>query len=233
MRRAAGTSLVLACVLLAFAGITAAPLAFRAMASAFQVNWPRVADVGQTYEGIGGLLTVVALVGVAASLIVQLQEAKAGRLQTLRNFHLDLIKLGLEDPALMRTWIGQSEVSPVRMREIAFINMALWFHQMRWELKDMTELELRTTMSVELFTSEASRDYWRQVRMERRTIVTQRGRRRFYEIVEEEYQKAMRAGPAPIPSADRIRRAKVKRIGGTCTAVVAAGLLIGISRGRR
>jgi hypothetical protein len=49
---------------------------------------------------IATIISSIALVGVAAGLIIQGQQLKASRIQVMREMHLELMKIGIDNPAL-------------------------------------------------------------------------------------------------------------------------------------
>jgi hypothetical protein len=59
-------------------------------------NWSILSNVGQAYGGISAILTALALIGVAASLLVQRQQADIARTQAIRAFQLQMLTLCLE-----------------------------------------------------------------------------------------------------------------------------------------
>ncbi len=67
-------------------------------------SWSRRGDIGQTYGAAAALLSVLALAGVAISLVLQARESKANREHASRLIHTDLLKLAMDDPAYLECW---------------------------------------------------------------------------------------------------------------------------------
>jgi hypothetical protein len=197
-----------------------------------QLNWSRLANVGQTYEGIGSLLTIFALIGVVISLFIQLREHRASKLQILRSYHLELIKISLTDPTYGRIWTGLPNASDEELKETAFINMILWLWESRWDLGDMDEASLRAALSMELFPSEASRRFWELFGSSRAlSKTTSKHRKKFLDIIDSEYQKAVAANPPQIPSADTVKAVtRRNRIALASIALGATACLVCIKR---
>src|SRR5690349_7054760 len=61
-------------------------------------DWGTLSNVGQAYGGVSAILTALALIGVAASLLVQRQQADIARTQAIRAFQLQMLTLCLERP---------------------------------------------------------------------------------------------------------------------------------------
>ncbi|MGI5226399.1 DUF6082 family protein [Actinoallomurus sp. CA-142502] len=201
---------IISCLILAC--IAFSPAALSGTTSKMELNWSRLANVGQTYEGIGSLLTIFALTGVVASLLIQVREHRASKLQILRSYHLELIKISLTDPAYRQIWTGLPNASDETLKETAFINMVLWLWESRWDLGDMDEDSLRAALRMELFPSEASRRFWETFRSGRPlTKTASKHREKFLDIIDSEYQKSVSVGPPQIPSADRKRAEMLKK----------------------
>ncbi|WP_345357105.1 DUF6082 family protein [Actinoallomurus liliacearum] len=185
----------------------------------------QLANIGQAYEGAISLLTIFTLLGVVISVVLQVKEVKANRMQNLRSMHLGLMQIALSDPIYGRTWTASgAATSKERLQEVQFINIVFWFLMLQWELGEMTESRLRETFSKEMFPNAASREYWEHAG----EIVTKgaetRKQMRFYAIVEQEYRKAVTQGKASVPSATQIaeaRRRKIRR--NTTVGLVAFG----------
>lgn len=59
-------------------------------------SWARRGDIGQTYGAAAALLSVLALGGVAVSLVLQARESKANREHASRLIHTDLLKMAMD-----------------------------------------------------------------------------------------------------------------------------------------
>jgi hypothetical protein len=77
------------------------PFALALLANEDGVDWNSLSTVGQTYGAVSAVIAVLALGGVAASLVVQNREAKANREQALRVLHTDLLRMAMDNPEYM------------------------------------------------------------------------------------------------------------------------------------
>lgn len=184
--------LVAGAIVAALGAIFVSPLLFRVLTQ-HTTGWTEMANVGEAYGGIAALLSGLALGGVAISLLLQWRQSYAERTLAVRQHHIELIKLGIAEPLLL----GRTS-SPALDRETAMlhINANLWVAHwaMLWDLKYCDEAQLRHLVS-QLFASDAAaRDWWHMygpmwsVRMDRR-------RRRFQEIVTDEWHRAVWNAP--------------------------------------
>jgi len=197
---------------LVLASIAFSPAILSSTSSRMDLNWPRLANVGQTYEGIGSLLAIVALTGVVISLLIQVKEHKANKTQILRSFHLELMKISLSNPVCAKVWSSSPNVSDDKMKENGFINMTLWLWESRWDLGDMDEESLRTSLRIEFFPNEAPRQYWEKFGVYRTSAGTaSKSRAEFFNIVNSEYKRAIASNVPVFPSADTINAAKRRR----------------------
>jgi hypothetical protein len=95
------------------------------------VFWPfvfaRLPNVGQFYGTISALASSLALVGIAISLLHQARAGHTAREQAIRSLQQQLIKMEMDDPALM-TAIGAPWGLPIpaesaRIRDHLYIHM--------------------------------------------------------------------------------------------------------------
>nr|BFE88033.1 hypothetical protein GCM10020093_106340 [Planobispora longispora] len=179
--------------------VAVSPLALGALGAQAD-DWEHLSLIGQTYGAASTLLSVLALVGVAVSLVLQAREAKSDREQTLRMLHVDLMKMAMEDPLYRRAWgpFFDSE-DPDAPREHMYVNLIISQWSMEYELGAITEDHLRSISRL-LFSGPAGRRYWTNVRGLRITSTSTRRERRFHRILEEEFH-ATGGTPPPSPPA--------------------------------
>lgn len=158
----------LGCLLLAAVFLVlVSPLALPALDRAGSRDWQRLSDIGQTYGAVSALLSVVALGGVVASLVLQTQQTKLDRLQAHRSFHLQLLKMAIDDPDLHACWGSIApdwgSLSPVERRQFAYCNQVVSFMEMSFDVGTINEAWLRGAAQ-ELFGSAVSRQWWQRNR---------------------------------------------------------------------
>jgi len=158
--------------------------------------WPfvfgKLSHVDQFYGTISMLVSSLALVGVAISLLHQARAGHTAREQAIRSLQQQLIKMEMDDPILM-TAIGTPWGLPIpaesaRIRDHLYIHMWATFWAGNYVVGELSAAAVRGVARSELFSSNAGRAYWAAVR--ERALNTNEGKYlRFARIVDEEYQK--------------------------------------------
>jgi hypothetical protein len=218
------------------------PLALRAVASPFGLNWSNLSNIGQTYGAVSALITALALVGVVISLLYQARDVSAARSQAIRTFQFELLRMELEDADLMwasgAPWGTGPPANYRRLRQHIFVHMWLSFWESQFLLKEMSSESVRSAAK-ELFNGEPAREYWESAGDGR--LASNEGRRlQFLHIIDEEYRNAIKSSPLATPGrAIKEQRGKSKtkaednyldaplRHFVPCVAAAAAGLLVG------
>ena len=208
------------------------------------VFWPfafaRLSNVGQFYTTISALVSSLALVGVAISLLYQARAGRTAREQAIRSLQQQLIKMEMDDPTLMTAmgapWGLSIPAESVRIRDHLYIHMWATFWAGNYVVGELNAVAVREVAKAELFSSKAGRTYWATVR--ERVLSTNQGKyRRFARIVDEEYQKVISSN---VPVADPIRITNYandstthRKAGLRRFALVGATLITGAQAGRK
>ncbi len=173
------------------------------------VFWPfafaRLSSVGQFYTTISALVSSLALVGVAISLLYQARAGRTAREQAIRSLQQQLIRMEMDDPTLMTAmgapWGLSIPAESARIRDHLYIHMWATFWAGNYVVGELNAAAVREVAKAELFSSKAGRTYWATVR--ERVLSTNQGKyQRFARIVDEEYQKVIADN---VPVADPIR----------------------------
>jgi hypothetical protein len=182
-----------------FVLVIVSPLALRELGSIRGAHWSQLSNIGQTYGAASALLTGLALIGVAGSIVFQVRAIRVSRQQAIRQQHAHLIEMALKDPVYQRAWGGlhDSYDSSERYRQHGYINLIVSFWQDQYTLSSLPENAMRNAFS-NLFRGEAGRDFWRDTRDVRLRAAQSRRDKRFCYIMEEEYQKADAIGPPAV-----------------------------------
>lgn len=203
------------------------------------VDWAQLSNIGQAYGVTSAVVSSLALGGVALSLVLQAREAKLARLHAWRSHHLELMQMALADPLYLRT-VGPFVQAPIDdARQRGYINLVLSWWQMLYEIGELPEPRLRLMIARQLLTAEPCRRFWalaREGRAYEAAADPKSSSARFHQIVDEEYQKAVAAGPPasmPDDAAPTPRTTSDTQLGGLVAASVAAGLLLGRALHRR
>lgn len=239
-------------VVIAVGGLTAvllSPFVLLALDQIEGLDWVRLSAIGETYGAASAVLAALALSGVVASLFYQGRQVNVQHAQAQRQFHMELMKLGLQEPQVYMDSLDPIEYSGRELtiadkKRHVYINLFVNNMLMSHRLGQLPDAELRYYAS-KLFKGEPARHYWEGAK----DAWSAGGggsskRRRFFAIFDEEYNRAVLAGP-PLPTItdvhgnnDRaVERSQFGRdlayglVGGV---LVAAGALIaaGIAYGR-
>jgi hypothetical protein len=161
------------------------------------INWARLSSIGQTYGAISAVISGVALAGIAVSLFFQARELDLTREQISRNYHFDLIRFSLENPAFISSWgyVPAEGASLDDVRRMGYTNMIVSFWSTSYITRSLGESELRLNFA-HMFKGEVGRNYWERSRDEWREPAEDRRRKKFFNIADAEYRKAIAAGPA-------------------------------------
>ncbi|MFC5747970.1 DUF6082 family protein [Actinomadura rugatobispora] len=191
-------TLILA-ILVAIGLIGSSPWALRGFGGSTS-RWERLSFIGQTSGAASALLAALALLGIAATLILQARETRIAREEARRSAIADLLKMAMDDPDLDEAWgpVPEDEDRKAR-RQLMYINMILSEWQMSFETKALGEARLRA-ISREMFSGRPGRAFWEAAREVRiRTSDTKRALR-FHQILDEEYTQAPAPSPEPAPN---------------------------------
>jgi hypothetical protein len=219
--------------------VVLSPLALSGL-TRYRSNWPLLSNIGQTYGAVSALLSSVALGGVVLSLLYQARDSHTAREQTTRSLQLELIKMQMDDPALMTAsgapWglTIPSESAPIR--EFLYIQIWISYLYGSYIIGEVSESSLRYTFANELLRSRAGRSYW-EARSERQVMVGgSRRHNHFYRILTDEYKKAISSnapvsdpvrmtGPvAPAHVRQIMRRSRTEYWGLLATAAIGGAL---------
>jgi hypothetical protein len=187
-------------ILLVVATITLvvlSPWGLRILAGARGMNWPELSNIGQSYSAAAALLSALALIGVALSLLAQNRDSRVALEQAIRSQHRDLVRMGFDSP-LMWVISGsrglRSEDPELRALQRRYANLWVQHWASMYELGVMSETAVRTELRRSLFSGDVGRDYWANTSASSYYNGTRRVRR-YYKIVNDEYNKAVSAGP--------------------------------------
>jgi Family of unknown function (DUF6082) len=128
-------------------------------------------------------ISCIALIGVAVSLILQTNQLKANRVQIVREMHLELIRIGIENPDLSASVNGS-----LNFPEAALFNFILKFLETGYLLKTITPKSI-ALQAASLFQSENARNWWDGgVREVYEAEAETKAMREFFTIVNDAFQ---------------------------------------------
>ncbi|MBV9729064.1 MAG: hypothetical protein JO309_06580 [Pseudonocardiales bacterium] len=179
--------------------VVLSPLALSGLdGNIIRADWYRLSNIGSTYGAVSAIIAAIALVGVATSLIIQSREAKATRTSALRNLHVDLLRMAMEDPAYMECWGTYLTDSFEGERQYAYVNLIINHWYSMYELDECTDAIL-LAMAAELFSSAPGRHFWHYAGPSLKERAPNRRASRFYRLVDEAYRKTLEQPPAIPP----------------------------------
>lgn len=216
--------------------VALSPLLLREIAKLPSVNWGELSNIGQTYGAVSAFLAALALIGVAASVLLQLRETRFSRLEAGRTRHHELIRLAMENPSYLDIFASPAfptDASVDVRRSIAYINLYLQFQQMLWEFSDISEADIRSTAHG-LFGTSLGRDYWQRyghIRLQNDNTTRER---EFDQTLDLIYKQAVASGPPEkaIPSLDPMVPTEQKSDQKVLAASLVIALVGGIAIGR-
>jgi hypothetical protein len=154
-------------------------------------DWNRLSLIGQAYGAASALLSVIALVGVGASLIFQSRENRASREQALRTSHAELMRLAMDEPLYAEIWAPLNPPGDFGVqRQHMYVNLVVSHWEMEYGLHALSEEHLRV-IARGVFSTDAGRRYWQAARPTRAISSVGRRERRFHQILDEEYSAAV------------------------------------------
>ncbi|MER7171411.1 DUF6082 family protein [Streptomyces mesophilus] len=169
------------------------------------LDWGRLSDVSQTYGAVSVFLSAAALLGVIASLAYQARQTRIAHEETQRSTHRELILQSINDPDLMPCWeppVGRP-VTRVQSRQILFVNLIVNSWRTDFRLRRTGDAAMTLILDGH-FRGEIGRLHWQRNAAGWRAEAVAEGdrrSRRFVELADEAYARAVSAGP-PMATAD-------------------------------
>jgi hypothetical protein len=239
MRRSVVISLWSILGIVGLAAVLLAPFGMREIDKISGLNWVELASVGQTYEAVAALLAVPTFGGVVVSLFVQRREVQAGQEQTALLTQIELARIAMEYPDLAGAdGTLPEQYSTDLVRQYTMINLSVSKWRSLFGLGHLSEGELRLLLG-RIFVRPQARAWWESAG-DSYGVGVHGGRKRFYEIAQEEYSHTAVPGSGKI-NAPRNRQAPgrpgrdLAKTGVVCLAAAATGAISGwlIARNRR
>ena len=194
-RRVRRLLLAMAALLVLAAFLTGTPFLLLAIGRIRHNDWTQFSSEGQAYGGIAAVLGMLALVGVAVSLVLQSREAAASRELAQRTIHADLLSKALDDPGLLACWGPSRHGDDEQDRQHIYTNLIVAFWRSMFEIGKITEDQLHA-LSARMFAGAPGRRYW-SIAGPHRGLHEVTGRdQKFAAILDQEYTKAAASTPA-------------------------------------
>jgi Family of unknown function (DUF6082) len=143
---------------------------------------------------ISTLVSSIALVAVAASLLLQARQLRTNQVQVTRTAQQELIKFSLENPAAVAEVLGIA--NPEAYAKDAYLNWNISYLSMSYDIKTISESNLRFLLR-ESFARENSRRWWATAGKSYHDWAMSRRDKEFVSILEDEFGRpSQRAEPA-------------------------------------
>lgn len=152
------------------------------------------ADIGQAFGGASALVACITLFIVMTSVIIQHQQLKEIQRDKHEEFNEALVLMAIEHPRYRQCW--GARVAPAEIEEDLFYycsNIVKGWTR-AWELKVIDERQARDYLR-SFFDSEVPRLYFEKHGDWHRRGKNRTDRERFQEFANEEYLRAIKAGP--------------------------------------
>ncbi|MDF5754898.1 DUF6082 family protein [Spongiactinospora sp. TRM90649] len=116
---------------------------------------------------------------------------RATRKEAERGYHAQILSMALNDPVYLRCW-GSLDLSrsDEETRRHLYLNLILSYWEMLYELGEMPDDVLREYIRADFLATRPGYLFWEQTRRHRMDAVKSKRMRRFYEIMNSEFQNA-------------------------------------------
>ncbi|QVQ53163.1 hypothetical protein J4H86_05080 [Spiractinospora alimapuensis] len=150
-------------------------------------DWEQLSLVGQTYGAASALLAGLALLGIAATLVLQLREVRNSREIALRESNSELLRMAMDDPAYRACWGTNFPAdASTADRQRMYTNMIFSQWESAFESGAMGEAVIRA-VARKVLAGRIGWEYWRDVREIRLSTSETRRARRFHRIIDDEF----------------------------------------------
>jgi hypothetical protein len=195
---------------LAIGLILISPLGLESLSRIGGVDWPELSNIGQTYGAASAIVSGIALIGVSASLIFQSRALALSNDQAMRTFHMELLRLSIDNPILADCWGTRNRAQTEdEFRQFIYSNMIVSFWFTTHKAGSLSEPDLRHNAYL-MFQGRVGRQWWGGYFNARDdwSRDTDRERVHFFNILNEEYQRAINRA---IPSAPAVRAEQLNK----------------------
>jgi Family of unknown function (DUF6082) len=201
------------------------------------LDWVSIGNAGQAYGAASAILSALAVLGVAITVLLQFREHSASQLQILRQQQFTLIDFAAKDPFSRAPLFGFDaailrDLTEDQVRQWMFLAMVVGYARTGYLLGAFSEAILETEFFKHIFDTEVGRRWWSGSRYYMLTVAGQTKReKQFFRILDQVYEKALASGPFSTPfklekGANRsFGRSKLAKAIG----LLAGGIVIGIA----
>jgi hypothetical protein len=155
-------------------------------------NWSGLSNVGQSFTGISAILSALALGAIAYTSRLQSRQVRTSQIQAVRTAQFDLMRMAIIDEGLASV-LGYDKSTGMDFgswKVVGYRNLWFMYLQMSFRVEELSERGLRRALSLELFNSPESLDYWNAIRVAFVAELTDPLGQEFIDIVDQEALKA-------------------------------------------
>lgn len=142
------------------------------------------------------LISSIALVGVAISLLMQNRQLRISQIQATRATQAALVQIGLNNLTLAAEAFGFSDVD--WLGKSALVNWQVRHWEASHSIKTMSDESVQVEAAA-LFASEFAREWWLRAREAYRVAAKTKHEQRFFTIMDREFDRKRREFEAPSP----------------------------------
>jgi uncharacterized protein DUF6082 len=146
---------------------------------------------------VSTLISSIALVGVAVSLILQNHQLRTSQLEASRVAQSSLIQMALANPAVAAEVFGFQDKE--WFTKAALTNWQVKYWEMSYSIKAISAGSIRA-QAAQLFTSEFPCQWWSRFREFYQADATTKREREFFALIDAEFERRQRQVETP-PSA--------------------------------
>lgn len=154
-------------------------------------DYSRLSNIGQAYGAASAVISAVALSMVVLG---QHRQAHRARLQALSEMTDELVQLAMDEPMYRQCWGARMAPDDIDEALFYYCNRMIKSWKIAWELHDLSEAQARAYLA-SFFSSEIPRLFWHQHGHWQMQATLRNRRARFVVMINEEYLRAIHAGP--------------------------------------
>jgi uncharacterized protein DUF6082 len=167
------------------------PLLLGRLFAATSGDYSRISDIGQAYGAASAMISAGAL-GVVV--FGQHRQVRRTRLQVLSETTDDLVQLAMDEPMYRQCWGSRMAPDDIDEALFYYCNRMIKSWKVAWELHDLPEAQARAYLA-RFFEGEIPRLFWKQHGVLQMSAKRTNQRARFVVLINEEYLRAINAGP--------------------------------------
>jgi uncharacterized protein DUF6082 len=119
-------------------------------------DWETLSFIGQSYGAIAAVFSGLAFLGVVVALTIQIRQGAVQQVVSLRQQHMEVLKITLENPEYERWLYGDEWVPPI----YAYVNLGLQNIYLFWRVGEIDDEEAQWDLNDFFSPSPYARSWW-------------------------------------------------------------------------